>query len=311
MKNCNFLVSIAVITYNSSKYIIETLESIKAQSYQDLELIISDDCSTDNTVELCQEWIEKNKGRFVRTNIIVPKENTGIPANVNRAIQASRGIWIKPIAGDDLFLPDAIEKYINYVKVNNDVQLVFAKICTFRINENGVIDEQFIETPRDDIDCFNKQTAREQYLDYLNYESKGGGSPTYFFKRELLVKYPFNENYPGYDDGPELIKLTRNGVHLNFMDEFTVKYRIGESLSHSTKRFFSSILWQSKHLYFWNELRYYLIEEGLYDSYNQQRKLLLLNDLQDCLLKNKVTFFHKIVNKFLCYALFKYNLISF
>ncbi len=53
----NPLVSIIVCTYNSSKYVLETLESAKEQTYQNVELIVSDDCSTDNTVELCRKWI--------------------------------------------------------------------------------------------------------------------------------------------------------------------------------------------------------------------------------------------------------------
>ena len=75
------LVSVPVITYNSSKFVLETLESIKAQTYQNIELIISDDCSTDNTVELCQKWVEENKERFVRTQIITSDLNTGVSAN--------------------------------------------------------------------------------------------------------------------------------------------------------------------------------------------------------------------------------------
>ncbi len=56
-KSRETLVSIVVITYNSAKFILETLESSKAQTYKNIELIISDDCSTDNTVEICQQWI--------------------------------------------------------------------------------------------------------------------------------------------------------------------------------------------------------------------------------------------------------------
>ena len=75
------LVSITVITYNSAKYVIETLESAKAQTYQNIELIISDDHSTDNTVKDCRQWIEKNKEWFIRTVLITIPENTGVPAN--------------------------------------------------------------------------------------------------------------------------------------------------------------------------------------------------------------------------------------
>ena len=75
------LVSINITTYNSSKFIIETLESAKMQTYQNIELIVSDDSSVDNTVELCKKWIEKNKERFVRCKVITVEKNTGIAAN--------------------------------------------------------------------------------------------------------------------------------------------------------------------------------------------------------------------------------------
>lgn len=81
------LVSIPVITYNSAKTVIETLDSIKAQTYPNIELIISDDCSTDDTVQLCREWIEKNGERFERTELISVTKNTGVSGNNNRAKQ--------------------------------------------------------------------------------------------------------------------------------------------------------------------------------------------------------------------------------
>ena len=89
------LVSIIVVTYNSSKYVLETLESVRKQTYQNIELIITDDCSLDDTLEICNEWVEGNKKRFVRTNIVTVEKNTGIPSNCNRGIKKSTGKWIK------------------------------------------------------------------------------------------------------------------------------------------------------------------------------------------------------------------------
>jgi len=77
----NPLVSIIVITYNSSEYVIETLESAKAQTYQNIELIVSDDCSTDETLEICRDWMKKNQDRFVRSELITTEKNTGISGN--------------------------------------------------------------------------------------------------------------------------------------------------------------------------------------------------------------------------------------
>lgn len=80
----NPLVSVVVITYNSMLYVQKTLESILAQSYSNLEIIISDDASSDETVTFCSQWLQKNGNRFKRTRVVTLSVNTGIPANANR-----------------------------------------------------------------------------------------------------------------------------------------------------------------------------------------------------------------------------------
>ena len=101
----NKLVSVRVVSYNSAQTILDTLESIRKQTYQNIELIVSDDCSKDNTVELVYNWLEANKSRFVRTELITVPFNTGTSANVNRSIKACHGEWIKGIAADDILFP--------------------------------------------------------------------------------------------------------------------------------------------------------------------------------------------------------------
>ena len=89
LKNINNspLVSVCIITYNSSNFILDTLESVKVQTYKDIELIISDDGSKDNTVEVCRKWLMLNKKRFVNIVLLVSEQNLGISANYNRAIK--------------------------------------------------------------------------------------------------------------------------------------------------------------------------------------------------------------------------------
>jgi len=80
------LVFVTVLMYNSSEFIVDTLESIKEQICQNIELIISVDYATNKTLEICQKWIDENIDRFVATHFLALGVNTGIPANKNRAL---------------------------------------------------------------------------------------------------------------------------------------------------------------------------------------------------------------------------------
>ena len=77
------LVSISLLTYNSDRFVLETLESVKAQTWQHIELIISDDGSTDQTVMICSNWLVENQQRFNKTQLITVAQNTAIPSNWN------------------------------------------------------------------------------------------------------------------------------------------------------------------------------------------------------------------------------------
>ena len=112
--NCvNPLVTVCVLTYESSDFVLETLESIKNQTYGNIQLIISDDSSKDSTVSVCQAWLERNMDRFASARIITAESNTGVTANCNRAVKNAEGRWIKLLAGDDILWHDALETLVS------------------------------------------------------------------------------------------------------------------------------------------------------------------------------------------------------
>ncbi|HIP33762.1 MAG TPA: glycosyltransferase [Bacteroidia bacterium] len=226
MKNTEPLVSIIIITYNSSKYVIETLESAKNQTYKNIELIISDDCSTDNTIKICEDWLKKNKYRFIRTNIITTEKNTGIPANCNRGLKDAKGKWIKYIAGDDFLINNAIELYLNYIKLNDNVKFLHANIKVFGNNLSKDNQLKYSDSVKY---LFNQDgiSAQKQFQILLRINPVF--APTTFIKRSLFLKYgSFEEKFKLWEDRPMWLKFTKNGVKLHYMDIITVNYRKSE-----------------------------------------------------------------------------------
>lgn len=223
-ENHNPLVSVTVITYNSSKFVLETLESVKAQTYENIELIISDDCSTDNTVEICSDWLKNNKDRFVESHIVTSPVNTGIPANKNRAIKMCKGEWLKSIAGDDVLLPNNITQNIKFSTANNCI-FVISKLQFF--NEKGSVQKE--SNKKELVHFFSKETVRDKYKSYLR-SSIFLNSPSFFYTRELYeLNSGFDEDFRLLEDKPFILSTLRNGVDICFLNKNTVKYRLSDS----------------------------------------------------------------------------------
>lgn len=235
-------VTIGVLTYNSSKYVIETLESIKAQTYPNIILQISDDCSTDKTIEICKNWIEKNKERFVKTKIIVPKHNTGVSANANRNWDACETEWLKSIAGDDLLLPNCIEDNMKYVEKHPEAVVVFSRVKGFTIKWGR---KKWVDIPWHNYNFFSL-SPEEQYHYLLHKGNHLPAAPCFYNISKLRrIGIRHDERIPLLEDYPKWIMFARKGVPLSFMEKCTVGYRLNEdslSVGLFSPRFYKSNL---------------------------------------------------------------------
>lgn len=239
VKENSAVVTVSVVTYNSGKYVIETLESIKNQTYPYIILQVSDDKSTDNTIELCRKWIIKNANRFVKSKIIVPERNTGISGNANRSWDYCESKYIKGIAGDDYLLPNCIQEYMDYMAQNKDSILVFSRPKTFGLSQKECND---YERDRFRYDFFT-MSPEEQYED-LKVGSKLPAA-TAFIDLEAFRKLGIrhDERVPLLEDRPKWINAVWKGVRFDFLDRQLVAYRLRkDSLSNGTPspRFYES-----------------------------------------------------------------------
>jgi glycosyltransferase involved in cell wall biosynthesis len=219
------LASVVVATYNSSEFVLETLESIKKQTYSPIELIVSDDGSQDNTVELARTWLVHNESRFVRTEVVTVPKNTGVSANCNRCIQASCAEWIKLIAGDDILLPNCIADNMNFVEQHPETKILFSYVRLYRNNFNS---ESYIASIPGAFPSHIMAphfTPAHQFK-LLLLSDRIHFTPSYFFQKEALLSVGgYDEQNNVAEDYPMWLKLTKAGIRLDFMEYETVGYR--------------------------------------------------------------------------------------
>lgn len=135
------LVSVIVVSYNHSKYIRENLDSIKAQTYPNIELIIADDASKDNSVEVFEAWLSENNYSAKKN---FHKQNTGLATTLNECLEMVSGKYVKLIAADDYLHPESIKKCVEKLEeLGEDYGMVFTD--TYIVNDKSKIIESVVD----------------------------------------------------------------------------------------------------------------------------------------------------------------------
>ena len=142
-KNNNSLVSIITPTYNSERFIEETILSIINQSYTNWELIITDDCSTDSTIEIIRKYVQIDD----RIKLFILEKNEGAGIARNNSIKEARGRFIAFCDSDDLWKPNKLEYQISYM-IEKQIALSYSNYDI--IDENGNFKRKMISPPKVD-----------------------------------------------------------------------------------------------------------------------------------------------------------------
>jgi glycosyltransferase involved in cell wall biosynthesis len=115
-------VSICLPIFNGSDFLAAALDSALGQTFRDFELIVIDDCSTDNSFEIASQYARRDARIFLSRN----ESNQGLFANYNACISKAQGSLVKPFAQDDLWHPELLQKCISAFDASPDL----AKIAT-------------------------------------------------------------------------------------------------------------------------------------------------------------------------------------
>lgn len=120
-KNLSPLVTVYIPTYNRCDLLRRAVDSVLQQSHQNFELIIVDDCSTDNTIEYLQKLSEQDP----RVRFFTKESNSGACTSRNIAIKHAAGEFITGLDDDDYFLPNRIEVFVNHVHLLNEYSFIY------------------------------------------------------------------------------------------------------------------------------------------------------------------------------------------
>lgn len=205
------LVSIVIPCYNHAQFVQETIQSVIDQDYENIELIIIDDGSKDNSVEVIQEMIPACEERFVRFEFRY-RPNKGLCATLNEALEWCEGEYFSPLASDDIALPHKtsflIKKHQQY-----DAAVVFGSARKFNIEKEG---KDLL------LNC-------EHTLKDLMFIKSMPAAPASLMRTDIIC------NVGGFLEGVALedlymwLKLTSNGEKLYSFPEVVVKYRDHEA----------------------------------------------------------------------------------
>ena len=209
------LVSIIMPSWNTEKYIAETIQSVIDQTYTNWELLIVDDCSSDNTDEIVTSFKDD------RIKYYHNKKNLGAALTRNKALREAQGEWIAFLDSDDLWMPEKLEHQIGFMKKNN---------YTLSFTEYEKIDEKsrplniYVSGPE-------KVNKHKMY----NYDYIGQLTMMYSAKEFGLIQIKDIKKNNDYAIRLQLYK--KNGTCAYLLKENLAKYRVRKvSISHDKFR---------------------------------------------------------------------------
>ena len=210
------LITVIIPVYNREKYLHESIESVLNQTYKNLEVILIDDGSIDNSLNICKYYERLDK----RVKVLTQK-NKGISIAMRNAVKVSKGKYIARCDSDDINELDRYEKQLKYLKENNyDVIGLYVKSFGngSEVAKKGM--EKFMNLP---IESYEDQAERI----YIG-STIGGG--IFFAKADIVKKInPFHKDYGLVEDVYMYIMFHKNNCKLGMLNEVLYNYRVHNS----------------------------------------------------------------------------------
>ena len=202
-------VTIVIPVYNGEKYIVEAINSAKTQTWNEIEIIVVNDGSTDNTHEICKQ---------IEGITYLIKPNGGTASALNCGIRASHGRWIHWLSADDVLYPTAIADMLEVIStIPNSKNYIYYSHYDI-IDQYGVFINDFIEPL-----SRNYQNREDRFKELMG-NFYGNGS-TSMIHSSVFKKIKFDEKLPYFEDYDFWLHAMSIGMDMYLVDKKTLKYR--------------------------------------------------------------------------------------
>lgn len=205
------LVSVIIPCYNTERFVESSVRSIMKQTYTNLEILVTDDCSTDGTFLILQRLAAED----LRIRLFRNEENLKIVKTLNNMVSAASGKYIARMDADDISLPTRIERQIAFMQQNPLID--FCGTNAVFINEKGrLVGISHVPTSEDDIKIGIKYQCA-----FLH--------PSIVIKAEVLKEHKYREEFLFAEDYELWIRLLKNSLRGINLKNRLLKYRILKS----------------------------------------------------------------------------------
>ena len=205
-------ITVLMPVYNGAAYVREAVESLLNQTFQDFELLIVNDGSTDDSMAIVSSFKEP------RIKIVHNERNLGLIATLNRGIKLARAPYIARMDCDDVCLPERLAKQAGYLDRNPDCAVIATKIITFGPDN----DELGIWN---DDDNFATRTEILRRLPRANCIAH----PSVMIRTEALAKYNYDPRQIGCEDYDLWLRMAADGARIDKLTERLLRYRMTQS----------------------------------------------------------------------------------
>lgn len=210
------LFSVVVVTHNHERFVEECLDSIRDQSLEEIELVVIDDASIDNTSDIVDRWFSRNDKRFVRKILIRNEVRLGVSKTHTVGVSKSSGDLVKYIAGDDLLCENALENIIRFVADLPEFYFGYGMAIPFydslatgtRVFNEEIPGSRFLKDYGGD--C-KKQFRKLACFDFIPAPS------TFFSKRAIESVGFFDAEFTRTEDWHTWLKFLLNGMNYSVL----------------------------------------------------------------------------------------------